>query len=251
MFAQLAVGMSRRAFGNRVELKKGESMASEAKTQAEITAPVYPFALPKLRFGYDALEPYMDAKTLEIHHSKHHAGYITNLNAALKDYPELHNMTIEDLLRNIERMPEAIRLTVRNQGGGHANHQFLWKVLKPGPATQPKGALLEALNKDFGSFEKFKTEFTDASLKLFGSGWVFLVIDPKDSGKFKIFSAKDHESVLYHGTPGLMICDIWEHAYYLKNQNRRADYLQAFWNIVDWDVVGVRLEGIRQGKKQL
>lgn len=217
----------------------------------EANAPTYPFVLPKLRYGYDDLEPYMDAKTLEIHYSKHHASYITNLNAALKDTPELHNMTIEELLRNIDKVPEKIKLTVRNQGGGHANHQFLWKILSPGPQKPPQGALLEAINQSFGSFEKFRAEFTEAAVKLFGSGWVFLVIAPKEDGKLKIFSAKDHDSVLYYGTPGLLICDVWEHAYYLKHQNRRPEYLEAYWSLVDWGVVGHRLEGIRQGKNHL
>jgi Fe-Mn family superoxide dismutase len=211
---------------------------------------VYPYTLPKLRYAYDALEPYMDAKTLEIHHSKHHAAYIENLNKALQPYPAFQQMTIEELLSNIKKVPEAIRLTVRNQGGGHANHQFFWKILKPGPETKPQGALLEAINKDFGSFDQFKKTFSEAAVKLFGSGWEFLVMDPKDGGKLKLFSAKDHESVIPRGTPGLLICDVWEHAYYLKHQNRRAEFLEDFWQMVDWEVVGQRLEAARMGKTQ-
>ena len=188
----------------------------------------YPFRLPELKFSYEALEPYMDAKTLEIHHTKHHAGYVTNLNIALKEFPELHNMTVEDLLRNIETIPESIRETVRNQGGGHANHQFFWKILKTGPASEPSGEFAALLNKDFGSFEKFRNAFDEAVIKLFGSGWVFLVVDPKDNEKLKIKSMKNHNSVLSEGTPGLLICDVWEHAYYLKHQKSQGRFLQSF-----------------------
>jgi Fe-Mn family superoxide dismutase len=223
----------------------------DQKSNIEVAVPKYPFTLPQLRYGYGTLEPYMDAKTLEIHHGKHHETYIKNLNAALKDYPELHDMGIEDLLRNIAAVPEKIRQIVRNQGGGHANHQFLWKILSPAPNKKPEGAILAAINQSFSSFEKFKTDFTNAAINLFGSGWVFLVVDLKENGKLRIFSAKDHDSVLYYGTPGLLICDVWEHAYYLKHQNRRPDYLEAYWNLVDWSVVDRRLEGIKEGKKLL
>ena len=224
---------------------------SDPNHSLEAKAPTYPFELPKLRYDYSGLEPYLDAKTLEIHHSKNHASYIQNLNAALTDYPELHELTIEEILRGIDQVPEAIKLTVMNEGGGHANHQFLWKILSPAPNQKPEGTILEAIQQTFGSFENFKTEFTDAAIKLFGSGWVFLVVAPKENGKLKIFSAKDHDSVLYYGTPGLLICDVWEHAYYLKYQNRKSEYLEAYWNLVDWQRVGLRLEGIRQGKRQL
>ena len=217
----------------------------------ESSPPKYPFALPPLRFNYDALEPYLDAETLEIHHAQHHANDVKNLNAALVAYPELHDLTIEELLRAIETVPDAVRPTVRQYGGGHANHQFLWKVLSPAPNLPPQGGILAAINDGFGSFEKFKSEFTEAAIKLFGSGWVFLVVDPQANGRLKIVSASNHDSVLYYGTPGLLICDVWEHAYYLKHQNRRQDYLGDYWRLVDWKIVDQRLEGIRLGKKQL
>ncbi|MBW4471500.1 MAG: superoxide dismutase [Stenomitos rutilans HA7619-LM2] len=218
---------------------------------ASNTAPVYPFPLPALRFAYDALEPFIDAETMQVHHQLHHQTYINNLNAAIKDYPQLHQMSIEDILRQLDQVPESIRATVRNQGGGHANHQFFWKILKPGPATTPEGVLGEAIAQAFESFDNFKTQFHAAGLKLFGSGWVFLVVDPKDGSKLKIHTTANQDSVLLEGLPGLLCCDVWEHAYYLKYHNRRADYLEAFWHVVDWDVVARRLEGFRAGKRQL
>lgn len=226
-------------------------MSETLNRDASSKVTTYPFELPKLRFSYDAFEPYIDAKTMEIHHSKHHRAYIENLNSALQKYPEWHNSSIEEILRRLDEIPSEIRQTVKDQGGGHANHQFFWKIIKPGPETQPKGALLKSIEESFGSFQNFKDEFTSRGQKLLGSGWVFLVVDPKDHGRLKIVAYGNHESVLYHGTPGLLICDVWEHAYYLKYQNRRADYLKNFWSIVDWEVVASRLSGIREGRKQL
>ncbi len=216
-----------------------------------LTVPVYPFSLPVLRFPYDALEPFIDAETMQVHHQLHHQNYIDNLNAAIAEYPQLHQMSIEDMMRHLDQIPEVIRETVRNQGGGHANHQFFWKILKPASATLPTGVLAEGIAQTFDSFENFKVQFHDAGMKLFGSGWVFLVIDPKADGKLKIHTTTNQNSVLLEGLPGLLCCDLWEHSYYLKYRNQRANYLEAFWNVVDWDVVGRRLEGIRAGKKQL
>ena len=213
--------------------------------------PVYPFPLPTLRFSYDALEPFIDAQTMRVHHQLHHQTYINNLNAAIKDYPQLHQMSIEDILRHLDQVPETIRETVRNQGGGHANHQFFWKILKPAPANIPEGVLAKVIAETFDSFDNFKAQFQSAGMKLFGSGWVFLGVDPKAEGKLKIHTTANQDSVLLEGLPGLLCCDVWEHAYYLKYQNRRADYLEGFWHVVDWDVVARRLEGIRAGKKQL
>jgi Fe-Mn family superoxide dismutase len=207
--------------------------------------------LPPLRFAYDALEPYMDAKTLEIHHSKHHAAYITALNVLIAEQPQLHSISIEELLRRLDTVPKSIRDKVAFNAGGHANHQFFWKILKPGAASEPKGVLKVAIDQAFGDFTSFKKQFTQAVISLFGSGWVFLVVDPKRGGALALHTAKNHESVLPLGTPGLLICDVWEHAYYLKHQNRRSDYMEAYWNLVDWEVVAARLEGIHAGKKQL
>ncbi|GCE22138.1 superoxide dismutase [Dictyobacter kobayashii] len=208
------------------------------------------YRLPPLPYAYDALEPYIDAQTMHLHHDKHHQAYIDNLNAALKDYPQFDNLTIEELLRHIDDVPERIRTVVRNQGGGHANHQLFWKILRRNDGARPTGDLAAAIEDNFGSFEQFQATFEETGLKHFGSGWVFLVVDPA-SGKLQVFSRPNQDSVLLEHKAALLANDIWEHAYYLKYQNRRADYLRAWWNIVDWDVVARRLEGIRAGKSQL
>lgn len=216
--------------------------------------PTYPFPLPKLRFDYNALEPYIDEQTMRLHHQKHHQGYLDKLNAALADHPDLHQMSIEEILLHYPQLPEDLKPIVRTQGGGHANHQFFWKILKAVPGTGPTeavGPLAEAINESFGSFAAFQSAFTEAALKVFGSGWAFLVLDPKNGGKLKVHTTANQDSVLLEGLPGLLCCDVWEHAYYLKYQNRRAEYLAAFWNVVDWEIVGHRLEGMRAGKKQL
>ena len=219
-----------------------------------VPVPTYPFPLPKLRFEYDALEPFIDAETMRLHHSKHHQAYLDKLNAALAAYPELHQMSIEEILIHFPQLPEALKPVVRTQGGGHANHQFFWKILKAVPGTGPTeavGPLADAINDAFGSFAAFQEEFTNAAMKVFGSGWAFLVLDPKNGGKLKVHTTANQDSVLLEGLPGLLCCDLWEHAYYLKYKNRRADYLAAFWNVVDWEIVGRRLEGMRAGRKQL
>lgn len=215
------------------------------------TPPTYPFTLPPLAHPYHAFEPYIDAETMRIHHDQHHQAYINNLNQALKDYPPLHGLTIEALLRRLDEVPEAIRQTVREQGGGHANHQFFWKIIRPGLSdNRPAGELAELIDRDFGSFDAFKTRFTETGTKHFASGWVYLVFNP-NSGKLEVFARPNHDSVLLEGKPGLLLNDLWEHAYYLKYQNRRADYLSAWWHVVHWEYVGERLVGIRAGKAQL
>jgi superoxide dismutase, Fe-Mn family len=208
------------------------------------------FELPPLRYPYDALEPYIDAETMRIHHGVHHRNYVEATNKAIAPYPELADKTIEDLLRGLDDLPEAIRDTIRNQGGGHANHQFFWKVISPGAGGAPSGALAEQIVADFGSFETFKARFTEAGIKHFGAGWAFLVVNPDTKG-LEIMTLPNQDSVLLHKRPGLLICDLWEHAYYLKHRNRRAEWIADFWNIVNWDVVGTRLQGIREGRKQL
>lgn len=203
--------------------------------------PTYPFILSPLPFAYDALEPYIDAATMQIHHDKHHQAYITNLNTALKDYPKLHDFSIEELLRRHNELPVAIRQTVHDQGGGHLHHQLLWKILKPRAAgAEPNGALAASIDRDFGSFDAFKAKFAETGAKHFASGWLFLVVNPED-GKLEVFARPDHDNVLLEGKSVLLLNDLWEHAYYLKYQSRRADYLNAFWNVVNWDHVGQRL----------
>ena len=202
------------------------------------------YKLPPLRFGYDALEPYIDAETMELHHDTHHQTYVDNLNKAIEPYPQLADLTIEDLLRRLDQVTEPIRAAVRNHGGGHANHQFFWEILGPKAGGSPKGVIADAITKDFGSFERFQSLFTDAAAKHFGSGWAFLVVNPP-MDRLEIMSLPDQDSVLLHGKRGLLSCDVWEHAYYLKYRNRRPDYLLAWWNVVAWDVVDQRLENIR------
>ena len=217
-----------------------------------VPAPTYPYALPPLPYAYDALTPAIDAATLRLHHDQHHQAYLDKLNAALKDYPQLHGRSIEDLLRQLDQVPEAIRQAVRDQGGGHANHQFFWKIMAPvGPAGQrPTGELAALLDRDFGSFEGFRAAFEAAGVQHFGSGWVFLAFSPT-AQNLEVFARPNQDSVLLEGKPGLLANDVWEHAYYLQYQNRRADYLRAWWQVVNWPYVAERLAGIRAGKKQL
>lgn len=206
---------------------------------------VAPFSLAPLPYAYDALEPVISAETMRLHHDKHHQAYIDALNKAVESYPEGYGKTIEELLGRQDQIPEAIRTTVRNQGGGHANHQFFWKIMKPGGGGEPDGELADAIKRDFGSFDQFQQAFQTAGAAHFGSGWVFLVTDPKQGGKLEILTLPNQDSVLPLGKPGLLASDLWEHAYYLQYQNRRADYLKAWWNVVAWDVVSFRLKAIR------
>ena len=194
--------------------------------------------LPPLRFGYDALEPYIDAETMELHHDKHHAAYVDNLNRTLAPYPDLAELGIEDLLAGLAHVPDPIRTAVRNNGGGHANHQLFWDTLAPRRGGTPKGKIADAIARDFGSFEQFQTLFTGAAASHFGSGWAFLVVD--QSERLKIMALPNQNSVLAEGTPPILGCDVWEHAYYLKYQNRRPDYLNAWWNVVNWREVEKR-----------
>jgi superoxide dismutase, Fe-Mn family len=210
----------------------------------------YPFVLAPLPFAYDALEPYIDAATMRIHHDKHHQAYITSLNAALKGYPELHDLSIEELL--LERhseLPITIRQTVHDQGGGHLHHQLFWKILKPGVAgtNPPAGALAQAIDRDFSSFDALKARFVETGAKHFASGWVFLGVNPAD-GKLEVLSRPNHDSVLPEKMTALLINDLWEHAYYLKYQSSRVDYLKAFWNVVNWEYAGQRLENVLDGR---
>jgi Fe-Mn family superoxide dismutase len=205
------------------------------------------YKLLPLRFAYDALDPYIDAETMELHHDKHHQTYVDNLNKAIEPYPHLSDLTIEDLLRRLDQVPEEIRTAVRSHGGGHANHELFWEILGPKAGQAPKDAIADAITSQFGSFAQFQSLFTDAATKHFGSGWAFLVVNPATEG-LEIMSLPNQDSVLSHGKPALLCCDVWEHAYYLKYRNRRSDYLRAWWNVVAWDVVDERLKDVRAGK---
>jgi Fe-Mn family superoxide dismutase len=195
------------------------------------------FTVPPLPYAYDALEPHIDTLTMQIHHDKHHAAYVNNLNAALKDYPDLQTKTIEELLRGINEVPEAIRTAVRNNGGGHYNHTMFWEIMKPGGPKAPSGALADAINATFGSVEALQEKINDAGIKRFGSGWAWLVLQ---DGKLVVLSTANQDCPLMDGQFPVLGVDVWEHAYYLKYQNRRPDYLKAWWNVVNWEEVAKR-----------
>ena len=196
-----------------------------------------PAQLPPLPFPSDALEPHIDKQTMEIHHGKHHNAYVTNLNAALEKHPELANKSVEELLRGINSVPEDIRTAVRNNGGGHANHTMFWQIMGPKAGGQPTGAVGDAIKSAFGSFDKFKEEFKKAATGRFGSGWAWVV---DNGGKIAIESTPNQDNPMMDGKKPIFGIDVWEHAYYLKYQNRRPDYLQAWWNVVNWDKVAER-----------
>ncbi len=215
--------------------------------------PVGPYALPPLKFAYGDLEPVVDEATMRLHHDAHHRAYVEGVNAALAKHPEWFGLTIEALLRRLAELPDDIRAAVRDQGGGHANHQFFWKILTPDGPGRPSGALAAAIDTAFGSFEAFQARFEEAGLNNFGSGWVFLVAKPARDFALEIVTLPNQDSVLTlpEPSPGLLACDLWEHAYYLKHNDRRGDWLRAWWGLVDWTYVGERLAGIHAGKKQL
>ncbi|MBW4502211.1 MAG: superoxide dismutase [Scytonema hyalinum WJT4-NPBG1] len=194
--------------------------------------------LPALPYPYEALEPHIDAATMRFHHDKHHATYVKNLNAALDKHPELKNRTVEQLLRDLNSVPEDIRRTVRNNGGGHVNHSMFWRIMKPKGGGEPTGAIASAINQNFGNFAAFKKQFNEAGASRFGSGWAWLV-RTKD-GKLAVTSTANQDSPLSEGSYPIMGNDVWEHAYYLKYQNRRADYLDAWWNVLNWDEINKR-----------
>jgi Fe-Mn family superoxide dismutase len=199
-----------------------------------------PHEVPPLPYDYNALEPHIDEATMHLHHDKHHATYVTNLNAALEKHPDLQNKSAEDLIKNLNAIPEDIRAAVRNNGGGHVNHSMFWRIMGPNAGGNPKGALADAINEAFGSFEDFKKQFNDAGVKRFGSGWAWLVRD--GGGKLQIVSTANQDNPLSDGHFPILGNDVWEHAYYLKYQNLRAKYLEAWWNVVNWDEVNKRFE---------
>jgi superoxide dismutase, Fe-Mn family len=198
------------------------------------------FTLPPLPYDYAALEPHIDTQTMQIHHDKHHNAYVTNLNAALESHPNLASQNIEDILRNIGDVPEAARQAVINNGGGHANHTLFWEIMGPNGGGEPTGALADAITKAFGSFADFKAKINDAGVKRFGSGWSWLVLD-KD-GALQVLSTANQDSPLMQGQTPLLGVDVWEHAYYLKYQNRRPEYIAAFYNVINWAEVNKRLK---------
>jgi Fe-Mn family superoxide dismutase len=200
------------------------------------------FTVPPLPYDYGALEPYIDALTMEIHHNKHHQAYVDNLNKALENYPDLQNKTIEEIMRNLNAIPEAIRTAVRNNGGGHINHSMFWLLMKKNGGGEPKGKIAQAINQKFGSFASFQNEFNTAAKSRFGSGWAWLVVNK--TGDLTVESSANQDTPFSDGKLPIFGIDVWEHAYYLKYQNRRPDYITAWWNVVNWETVYENYERI-------
>jgi len=198
--------------------------------------------LPPLPYDYAALEPHIDARTMRLHHDKHHAGYVANLNAALENFPALRERTAIWLLLNLSQVPEAARTAVHHNAGGHVNHSLLWRAMSPTGGGAPAGLLADAINRNFGSLERFKARFVEAGSNLFGSGWAWLARAEQGGGKLEVFSTAGHDNPLMQGHFPLLVNDVWEHAYYLKYENRRADYLNAWWSVVNWEEVARRFE---------
>lgn len=197
--------------------------------------------LPPLPYDYNALEPHIDERTMRIHHGKHHAGYVSKLNAALEGHSALQNKSIEDLLRDLNAVPESIRTAVRNNGGGHYNHSIFWPSMSPNGGGEPGGALVSAINSAFGSFDQFREQFSNAAATLFGSGWAWLV--KNSDGSLAVVTTPNQDNPISKGQYPLVGLDVWEHAYYLHYQNRRPDYIKAWWHVVNWDAVAQRLGG--------
>jgi superoxide dismutase, Fe-Mn family len=195
------------------------------------------FELPPLPYDYSALEPYIDTQTMQLHHDKHHATYVNNLNVALKDHA-FASLSVDEVVRRLNEVPESVRTAVRNSGGGHANHSMFWQIMKPNGGGEPTGELAGAINGAFGSFDAFKAAFNDAGTKRFGSGWAWLVVDR--TGKLQVISTANQDNPLTDGLYPVMGNDVWEHAYYLKYQNRRPEYLAAWWNVLNWDEIAKR-----------
>ncbi len=197
------------------------------------------YELPSLPYSYDALEPHIDVRTMEIHHTKHHQAYINNVNGALAEHADLAAKSVDDLVAGLSDVPEAIRGAVRNNGGGHANHSFFWQIMGPGKGGSPSGELASAIDGKFGSLDTFKEQFAKAGATRFGSGWAWLVVD---GGELAVMSTPNQDSPLIEGKTPILGLDVWEHAYYLNYQNRRPDYIAAFWNVVNWDTAAERFQ---------
>lgn len=200
------------------------------------------YELPELPYAYDALEPHIDKETMNIHHTKHHNTYVTNVNNALADHTELQGKSVEELIANLDAVPEAIRTAVRNNGGGHANHSLFWQILSPNGGGNPTGELATAIDSKFGSFDAFKEEFAKAATTRFGSGWAWLSVA---NGELEVSSTANQDSPIMEGKTPLLGLDVWEHAYYLNYQNRRPDYIGSFWNVVNWDEVSKRFSAAK------
>jgi superoxide dismutase, Fe-Mn family len=200
------------------------------------------FELPQLPYAYDALEPHIDKETMEIHHSKHHNTYVTNLNNALAGNEDLLSKSVEEVIANLDAVPEGARMAVRNNGGGHANHTLFWQILSPNGGGAPTGELADAINNKFGSFESFKEEFAKAATTRFGSGWAWLAVN---NGELELTSTPNQDSPVMEGKTPILGLDVWEHAYYLKFQNRRPDYISTFWNVVNWEEVSNRYQNAK------
>ncbi len=245
---QRLAGIDRRRFLQVVGASMAALLAAEAGVSVATaqgrkvtTAPVNgQHVLPPLPYAYDALEPHIDALTMMVHHMGHHQAYVTNLNNALQNYPALRERDATDLISNLESIPEAIRTTVRNNAGGHVNHAIFWAIMRPNGGGEPGGALRQAINRDFGDFATFRNQLNAAAMGRFGSGWAWLIADR--NGRLSITSTANQDSPYMQGLLPLMGIDVWEHAYYLKYQNRRAEYVNAWWNVVNWHAVEQRYE---------
>ena len=198
------------------------------------------YEVPPLPYDYSALEPYIDTQTMQLHHDKHHAAYVNNLNAAIQSHAQFASLPVEQLIQRLNELPENIRTAVRNNGGGHANHSMFWRIMTPNGGGQPGGDLANAINSTFGSFDQFKAAFNDAGVKRFGSGWAWLILD--QNGNLQVISTANQDSPLMEGNFPIMGNDVWEHAYYLKYQNRRPEYLNAWWNVVNWNEIEKRFQ---------
>ena len=198
--------------------------------------------LPLLPYDYAALEPHVDARTMMLHHDQHHASYVANLNSALEKFPELHERSAFWLLLNLSKVPEKARTAVRNNAGGHVNHSMFWRAMSPAAGGAPSGPLADAIKRDFGSFEQFKARFADAGARMFGSGWVWLARAQQDGGELQIHTTSGHDNPLMQGHFPILVNDVWEHAYYLKHENRRPEYLNAWWAVANWEVAARRFD---------
>lgn len=215
-----------------------EALSHPTLAQTTPQAQDEPFKLPPLPYAYNALEPYIDEETMRFHHDKHHATYVKNLNAAINKYPTLKGQSINKLLLGLDNLPADIRQTVRNNGGGYINHKIFWEIMTPNGGGTPKGEIAQAIQKEFDSFETFKTTFNNASAKVFGSGWAWLVLDK--SGTLKVVNLPNQDSPLMQGLKPIMGNDVWEHAYYLKYRNNRGEYLKQWWNVLNWEEINRR-----------
>ncbi len=241
-FTTLAAATSRWLPGDaRAQSSDGAPLVPPPPSSATANAP---FSLPPLPFAFNALEPHIDARTMEIHHDKHHAAYVNNLNKAVENHPDLASKSVEELIANLDAIPEEIRTTVRNNGGGHANHTLFWNSLQPANNNEPESALAKAIRADLGGIKDFKAALTQAAMSTFGSGWAWLSLNA--DGKLVVESLPNQDSPLMFGRKPIFGIDVWEHAYYLNYQNRRADYVAAIWNVIDWPAVSLRYSDARQ-----